>query len=317
MTFSGIVGVEGRDMVSYSASRKYFLYGAGKADCAGQGVWTPVDSGVCFVAVPEVLAGAGEEIRTLSANVSASALVDMVVVGDLAAGSLALAGAVGVAGLGIANGLAPAVLEPGVAEKGLEKGLEFADTLLVSAVAPNKLAPKSTLGFGGAIGSAGLGSGLGLGFSSFFCGCGSGRPGRLTLRVARYARILPGLRLHGFLGHPNMYRRRSLLGKWSGRSPCNSRRSSIGLLQTLQLANSPGGGVFSSIHDYRDAKQDLSVSKSAHRSCLCLKLGTYWPTTKMADGVFYDLFIGVSEKHAGLGEILVHTRVTVVGIHGV
>lgn len=48
-----------------------------------------------------------------------------------------------------------------------------------------------------------------------------------------------------------------------------------------------------------------------------LVLGTYRPTTKMADGVFYDLLIGVSEKHTGLCEIFIHTRVTVVGIHGV
>jgi hypothetical protein len=37
----------------------------------------------------------------------------------------------------------------------------------------------------------------------------------------------------------------------------------------------------------------------------------------MADSVFYDLLICISEQHVGLGEIFVDTRVTVIGIHGV
>lgn len=141
----------------------------GKSDCAGQGVWGEHDSGGCLVVVVAaglVDSGSGDETRTLSANDSARALVDAVVVDCCGAGV--------VAGLGLANGFSPAVA-------GLEfdeKGFELADTALVSEVAPNRLAPRSCFGFCGALDSA-CSSGL---VSSFdFCDALS----RVTLRVAR------------------------------------------------------------------------------------------------------------------------------------
>lgn len=151
------------------------LYGGGKADCSGHGVEVH-DSGVCLVAAE----GGGDETRTLSAKVSANLSVEGA--GFSAAGD-------GVDGAGVAKGLLPAGVEPE------EKGFEFVEILLVRLVAPNKLAPRSCLGCSGTVG-CGFSSALG---SSFVVGVSMA-----TLRDARNARILPGLRLHGFLGQPNM-----------------------------------------------------------------------------------------------------------------
>jgi hypothetical protein len=168
----------------------------------GQGVWESADSGVCLDAaagfVDVVLdSSSGDERRTLSAKESASALVSLLVgVGDGA----------GAADFGIAKGLAPPAAG---APKLEEKGFAFAETLPVRDVAPNRLAPRSCFGFSG----AGVGSGAfstGFFFSSCLWAWGFSR---LILRVERYARMLPGLRLHGFLGHPKRYSRRSSLGK--------------------------------------------------------------------------------------------------------
>jgi len=140
------------------------VYGAGKSDCAGQGA-CGADSGLGLVAA-EVFAGPGDEIRTLSANDSASALVEIV------------DGAGVVAGLGVANGLVSAGAGPGFDEKGLENGLELADTLLVNDVAPNRLAPRSVFGLGGALG---LGSGS-ASFTGLHC---SWMLSNVTLRIER------------------------------------------------------------------------------------------------------------------------------------
>ena len=163
------------------------MYGGGNADCSGHGAGVP-DSGVCLVEAE----GGGEETRTLSAKDSARLFAEGA--GFSAAGA-------GVDGAGVANGLLPA----GVGPELEEKGLEFVEMLLVRLAAPNKLAPRSCLGCSGTLGcdfSSVLGS------SSFFGGLPIA-----TLRVARNALILPGLRLQGFLGQPNRYRRRSSVGK--------------------------------------------------------------------------------------------------------
>lgn len=110
--------------------------------------------------------GPGDDSRTLSANDSASALVDSVVVDGCGAGA--------VAGLGFANGFSPAAAGPEFDEK----GFELADTALINEVAPNKLAPRSCFGFWGALVSASFSDLV----SSFDC-CGA--LSRVTLRVAR------------------------------------------------------------------------------------------------------------------------------------
>ena len=167
----------------------------------------------------------GAEMRTLSANVS-ERLFAVVCAGP---------------GEGVANGLLLVLLLllPACDE---EKGLAFAEIFPVRAPAPNRLAPKSCFGAGSLFSVSGFSC-----FSSVcccFCGVGS----ILIFLVARRALIQPGFRTHAFLGHEKIYNRRSSSGKSSGRSPCNSRRRVIGRLQTLQLANSPGGGVESSSH---------------------------------------------------------------------
>lgn len=175
----------------------------------------------------------GVEMRTLSAKVSESVFTDW------DSGFFGVVffceGPVGV-DEGVAKGFACAEDEAGAEEN----GFAFPDTLPVREVAPNKLAPRSCFG------ASGCGSSLfSSGFSSAFgfAGCSI-----LSFLVARRALMLPGLRLQVFLQHPNIYKRLSSLGKSSGRSPCSSRKRSIGRLQTLQLAKSPGGGVDSSSH---------------------------------------------------------------------
>ena len=177
------MGEDGRERVSYSASRKKFLYGAGNADCSGHGAGVP-DSGVFFVADE----GGGEEMRTLSAKVDSRVFADT---GFSAVGAV------------VWTGVAKGLLSAGVGPEADEKGFGFEDTLLVRFVAPNRLAPRSCLGCSGATGwvSSGFVS------SCLFC------PPTVTLRAARNALILPGLRLQGFLGQPNRYSRRSSVGK--------------------------------------------------------------------------------------------------------
>lgn len=168
----------------------------------------------------------GAEMRTLSANVS-ERLFAVVCEGP---------------GEGVANGLLLLVLLLLLPVCDEEKGLAFVEIFPVRAPAPNRLAPKSCLGACSLFSVSGF-----TGFSSVcccFCGVGS----ILIFLVARRALIQPGFRAHAFLEHAKMYNRRSSSGKSSGRSPCNSRRRVIGRLQTLQLANSPGGGVESSSH---------------------------------------------------------------------
>ena len=160
------------------------MYGAGNADCAGHGTGV-LDSGVFFVAAE----GAGEEMRTLSAKDEARVLADTA--GFSAVGA--------VAWTGVAKGLLPA----GVGPEAEEKGFWFEEMLLVRFVAPNRLAPRSCLGCSGATGWV----------SSVFASTCLFCPPTATLRAARNALILPGLRLQGFLGQPNRYRRRSSVGK--------------------------------------------------------------------------------------------------------
>lgn len=108
------------------------MYGDGKSACAGHGVWGPNDSGVGLRAVAVtglLISGAGDESRTLSAKDSARSLVVL----EVGAG----------VGFGAANGFSlPA------APEFEEKGFELDDTALVSDVAPNKLAPRSSFDFG-------------------------------------------------------------------------------------------------------------------------------------------------------------------------
>lgn len=88
--------------------------------------------------------------------------------------------AVVVAGLGVANGLALDAAEPVFDEKGLENGFALADTLLVNDVAPNKLAPRSVLGLGGATGFGG--SAFFPSFTGLHC---SWILSQVTLRIER------------------------------------------------------------------------------------------------------------------------------------
>lgn len=135
------------------------MYGGGKADCAGHGVVSLLDSGVCFVAAE----GFGSEMRTLSAKDSARDCSCFAGAGFFSAG---------VAGTGAAKGLLPA----GVGPEEDENGFGFDETVLVRVVAPKRLAPRSCFGCSGAgVGVSFLGSSVCFGFSV----------PTVTLRVAR------------------------------------------------------------------------------------------------------------------------------------
>ena len=139
--------------------------------------------------------GSGEDIRTLSANVS---------------GSLSSFADVTLDGAGVfdggdaANGLLFGAADD-EEEEDAEKGFELDDNVLpVNELAPKRLAPRSCLGLDGcctpaSVACLALSSPLDFVDDVFSVFCS------VNFLVDRNARTLPDFRLHAFLGQPNMY----------------------------------------------------------------------------------------------------------------
>lgn len=110
-----------------------------------------------------------------------------------------------------------------------------------------------------------------------------------------------------------MYSLLSSSGKCSGKSPFNCSRSGIGLLQTLHLARSPGGGVRSSSHVCGGLLPLAIVPQKDHQW-----MKTYRPSTKVTDRVICRFCGSVTQQHSSLGvvpRILEARGVAVVRIH--